>query len=184
VTIETNILSDIVNNLRRVFQVLVDQSKNAEEETGLTSSQLWAMKEIAAAGSLKGAELARRMFIHPATVVNLVDRLEERGLVVRVRSQKDRRVVDIELTAKGTALVRNSPEVAQDVLVKGLGKLPDNDVSQIAEGLKQLVEVLGAENEAPRMIMSGDSHTVMKGMRSQERQEEDILSGLPPELPR
>lgn len=164
---EANVLSDIVNNLRRVFQVLVDQSKNAEEETGLTSSQLWAMKEIAAAGSLKGAELARRMFVHPATIVNMVDRLEERGLVVRVRSQKDRRVVDIELTDKGADLVQNSPEIAQDVLVKGLGKLPDINVSQIAEGLKQLVEILGVENEPPRMIMSVDTDSVMKRMRSQ-----------------
>jgi DNA-binding MarR family transcriptional regulator len=168
---EPNVLFDIVNNLRRVFQVLIEQSKNAEEETGLTSSQLWAMKEIAAAGSLKGAELARRMFIHPATVVNLVDRLEERGLVARVRSRTDRRVVDIELTDKGANLVQNSPEVAQDVLVKGLGKLPEKNVCQISEGLKQLVEVLGVENEAPRMIMSVKSDTVMKSMSGQNSQD-------------
>jgi hypothetical protein len=48
--------------------------------------------------------------------------------------------------------------------VRGLGKLPDNNVRQIAEGLKQLVEVLGVENEPPRMIMSVGSHTVMKNM--------------------
>lgn len=168
---EPNVLFDIVNNLRRVFQVLIEQSKNAEEKTGLTSSQLWAMKEIAAAGSLKGAELARRMFIHPATVVNLVDRLEERGLVARVRSRTDRRVVDIELTDKGANLVQNSPEVAQDVLVKGLGKLPEKNVCQISEGLKQLVEVLGVENEPPRMIMSVKSDTVMKSMSGQNSQD-------------
>jgi DNA-binding MarR family transcriptional regulator len=161
---ETNVLSDIVNDLRRVFQVLVEQSKNAEEVTGLTSPQLWAMKEIAAAGSLKGTELARRLFVHPATIVNLVDRLEERGLVLRVRSRTDRRVVDIELTAEGARLVKNSPVVAQDVLIKGLCRLPDENVAQIAEGLKQLVGVLGAENETPRVIMSIDTATVMKGM--------------------
>jgi len=171
VTNETTVLSDIVNNLRRVFQVIVDQSKNAEEETGLTSSQLWAMKEIAGAGSLKGTELARRMFIHPATVVNLVDRLEERGLVVRVRSRTDRRVVDIELTETGADLVQNSPEVAQDVLVKGLARLPDKNVQQISEGLKQLVAVLGVENEPPRMIMSVNTDTVMKSMRGQNNQD-------------
>lgn len=168
---EPDVLSDIVNNLRRVFQVVIDQSKNAEEKTGLTSSQLWAMKEIAAAGSLKGAELARRMFIHPATVVNLVDRLEERGLVVRVRSRKDRRVVDIELTAEGANLVQNSPEVTQNILVKGLGKLPDKNVYQISEGLKQLVEVLGIENEPPRMMLSVDSDTVMKSIRNHTSQD-------------
>lgn len=161
---ETNVLSDIVNNLRRVFQVLIDQSRSTEEATGLTSSQLWAMKEIAAAGSLKGAELARRMFVHPATIVNLVDRLEERSLVVRVRSQKDRRVVDIELTEKGATLVRNSPEIVQDILIKGLCRIPDKNVRQISEGLKHLVAVLGVENEPPRMIMSAHPETVMKGM--------------------
>lgn len=164
---EPDVLSDIVNNLRRIFQVLVEQSKHAEEATGLSSSQLWAMKEIAAAGSLKGAELARRMFVHPATIVNLVDRLEERGLVARVRSKTDRRVVDIELTDKGAELVQHSPEVAQNVLAKGLCMLPDVNIHQISDGLKQLVSILGVENEPPRMIMSVIRDTAMKNVRGQ-----------------
>lgn len=162
---DAKMCSDILNNLRRVFQVLIEQSKKAEESTGLTGPQLWALKEIAAAGSLSGVELAKRMFVHPVTIVTLVDRLEARALVTRVRSKVDRRVVDIELTREGVALVQNAPEVAQDVLIKGLDKLPDNKVLQIAEGLQNLVEVLGTENTPPKMIMSQEKESIMSSIR-------------------
>lgn len=162
---ETDVMHDVVNNLRRIFQVLVEQSRIAEEETGLTGPQLWAMKEISAAGSLNGVELARRMFVHPATIVNLLDRLEERGLVVRVRSKRDRRVVDIELTEVGAGLVKNSPEVAQDVLVKGLGALKNEDVGKISDGLQQLVEVLGVDKKPPRMILSQGTEAIISSMK-------------------
>jgi DNA-binding MarR family transcriptional regulator len=151
---ESKDLSGIVNNLRRLFQVILEKSRRAEEETGLTGSQLWAMKEVAAVGSLRCSELARRLFIHPATVVNLVDRLEQRGLVIRVRSASDRRVVLVELTEQGRMLVATAPDVAQDLLVKGLVKLSREKVEQIDEGLRQLVTVLGVEHAVPEMIMA------------------------------
>jgi predicted secreted protein len=37
----------IIDNLRRVFRVVNEQSKKAKKETGLTGPQLWAIKTIA-----------------------------------------------------------------------------------------------------------------------------------------
>ena len=47
-------IAEIIDNLRRVFQVVHGQSKKAERETGLTSPQLWTIKVIAEAGSITG----------------------------------------------------------------------------------------------------------------------------------
>ncbi len=147
-------VADIIDNIRRVFQAVNEYSKKAERETGLTGPQLWAIKVIAAEAPIKVSELARRMYLHPATVVGILDRLEGRSLVSRTRSQEDRRVVEIELTEQGKDLVAQSPEVAQGLLVKGLETLPVANLLSMAEGLAQLVKILGAQEIPPRLILS------------------------------
>lgn len=147
-------IASIVNDLRRVFQVLSEKSKHAELRTGLTGPQLWALKEIVSAGSLNGVELARRMIVHPATIVSIIDHLERRALVARIRSTKDRRVVNIEPTETGSALAASVPDAVQNTLVSGLTKLQDEELDPIITGLHHLVVVLGVEKVPPLMIMS------------------------------
>ena len=149
-------VADIIDNLRRVFQVVNEQSKKVERETGLTGPQLWAIKIIAENAPIKVSDLARRMYLHPATVVGILDRLEGRGLVMRTRSLEDRRVVEIDLTVQGKELVTQSPEVVQGLLVKGLEPLPNNKLIQISDGLEQLVKILGAKEIPPKLILSSE----------------------------
>ena len=40
-------IADIFDNLRRVYQVINEQSKKAKKQTGITGPQLWAIKMIA-----------------------------------------------------------------------------------------------------------------------------------------
>src|SRR5664279_4265199 len=98
---KTEEIQAVVDNLRRVFQAINEYSKNAERTTELTGPQLWAMKILANYAPIRVSEIARRMFVHPATIVGILDRLETKRLVTRTRSKEDRRVVDIDLTPLG-----------------------------------------------------------------------------------
>lgn len=151
---KTRLVADIIDNIRRVFQVVNEKSKKVERETGLTGPQLWAIKVISGSAPIKVSELARRMYLHPATVVGIIDRLEGRGYVTRTRSQIDRRVVEIDLTAQGKELVAHAPEVAQGLLVKGLEPLPERRLVDICDGLEQLVKILGAQETPPHLMLS------------------------------
>ncbi|TWJ14018.1 MarR family winged helix-turn-helix transcriptional regulator [Geobacter argillaceus] len=153
---KSDAIEGIIDNLRRIFQVVHEQSKISERETGLTGPQLWAVKVIAEAAPIKPSELARRMYLHPTTVVGLADRLEKRGLVSRTRSPKDRRVVEIDLTDQGRELLALAPEVPQGLLVKGLEHLQDNKLSRVAEGVEELVKILGAEEIPAQLILSSE----------------------------
>lgn len=144
------ILTDeIVDDIRRVFQLFAEQSRRVEHETGLTGSQLWVVKMLYDTSSMKVTDLARRMYLHPATTVGLLDRLEAKGLVQRSRSSKDRRVVHVVITELGRTLVEKSPEMAQGVLVKALEPLSDSKLNAISEGLRQVVKILGVSTEQP-----------------------------------
>lgn len=145
-------VADILDNIRRVFQVVNEQSKKVERETGLTGPQVWAVKAIARFGPLSVTGLARRMYLHPATVGGILDRLEKRGIVTRTRSEEDRRVVEITLTDEGNALVEHSPEVATSTIARGLEALPPEERGEIRHGLEKLVAILGAEGMPPQLI--------------------------------
>ena len=147
-------VAGIIDNLRRVFQVVNEYSKRAEKETGLTGPQLWAIKVIYESEAIKVSELARKMYLHPATVVGILDRLESRGLVARTRSTEDRRVVYVDLTELGKDLVKQAPEVVQGVLVRGLEQLPKDELLTIANSLEQLVGIVGAQGVAPKLMLS------------------------------
>lgn len=148
------IIADIIDDIRRVFQVVNAQSKRAELATGLTGPQLWTIKAIAENGPIRISDLAHKIYLHPATLVGILDRLEARGIVARSRSQRDRRVVRVDLTAAGRELVANSPQVAQGLLVAGLETLPFSRLEEIASGLEQLVEILGAQALPPQLLLS------------------------------
>jgi DNA-binding MarR family transcriptional regulator len=165
------VVAEIIDNVRRVFQVVNEHSKQAERRTGLTGPQLWAIKTIAEESPIRVSDIARRMYLHPATVVGILDRLEQRGLLLRVRSMEDRRVVRVELTRAGEALVRRSPEVAQGLLVSGLESLKISRLRVLARGLDQLVEILGAQGLPPQLILSPEVNNPRKGRTRRARQE-------------
>lgn len=150
-------VAGIIDNLRRVFQVVNEHSKKAERETGLTGPQLWAIKMMAEGHApIRISDLAARMYLHPATVVGIVDRLEARGLVARERCTEDRRVVRVDLTEEGRKLVAGAPEVAQGLLVTGLERLPEADLQVISAGLARMVAMLGAQELTPQPLLSPD----------------------------
>ncbi len=165
----------IVDNLRRVYQVVNEHSKKAEKETGLTGPQLWAIKTIAQEQPIMVSEIARRMYLHPATVVGILDRLEKQGVAMRVRSTEDRRVVKVELTGKGRTLVKRAPEVAQGVLVTGLEKLSTNKLNNIARAFGQMTKILGAQNIPPQLMLSPE---VNKPPKSKPAPKEKTAAGL------
>lgn len=148
------VVAGIIDDIRRIFQVLSEQSRKVESETSLIGSQLWVMKLLAETSPMRVSDLARRTYLHPATMVGLLDRLEAKGLVRRTRSEEDRRVVHVDLTEQGRETVKNSPEVVQNLLVSGLEAHTDQKLKKISEGLGEIVAILGAQEVPPQLFMS------------------------------
>jgi DNA-binding MarR family transcriptional regulator len=175
---QPELIANTIDNLRRVFQVIQEYSKKIEHTTGLTGPQLWAIKALAKGAPMMVSELARRMYLHPATVVGIVTRLESHGLIKKTRSKEDRRIVWVELTQKGKDLVAAAPEVAQGLLVMGLEKIPLKGLKEINKGLKQLVAILGAEGTLPRLILSQEVSLPLKRKKQPNNQREKLYTEL------
>jgi len=148
------VISNIMDNIRRVFQILNEQSQRIKQETGLTGPQIWAIRVIHEHGPINISDIARRMYLHPTTVLGIVDRLEARDLVSRKRSKDDRRVVWLELTQGGKGLVQSVPEVVQGLLGARLEGIDLNDLAEIDEGIGHLVKIFGVQEIPPKPMLS------------------------------
>ena len=73
--------------------------------TGMTITQFGVLEAILHKGPLSQRELSRKVLTSPGNMTDLVDKLEARGLVHRVRQKADRRAVRVELTEQGRALI-------------------------------------------------------------------------------
>jgi DNA-binding MarR family transcriptional regulator len=68
----------------------------------LTATDLKALGFLDRLGALTAGEIAQHTGLATASVTSLIDRLEKRGFVRRVRDQKDRRKVFVEIDREKT----------------------------------------------------------------------------------
>lgn len=90
----------LVKQLELVARALMD---DALRPHGLTTLQYTALTVLASRDELSSAQLARRSFVTPQTMHEMVRWLEHRGLVERRRDEANRRVLLISLTSAGHA---------------------------------------------------------------------------------
>ncbi|HTS90098.1 MAG TPA: MarR family transcriptional regulator [Gemmatimonadales bacterium] len=146
----------IVNGLRRIVRAVELYSQDVFRKYGLTGPQLWAVKTLSRRGALATSELAEALAVQPSTLSVLVDRLERRGLVRRLRPREDRRFVEIALTARGRDLANRAPEPAQGRLLHGLSRLGTRQQRAIRDVIEQLVAMMEAADVEVRFFFSDD----------------------------
>lgn len=82
------------------------------KEFGLTGTQYNALRILRGAGpeGLPCSEIGERMITRDPDITRLLNRLQKRGLVIRVRAKTDRRVVYGKITPAGLKLLREMDE--------------------------------------------------------------------------
>jgi DNA-binding MarR family transcriptional regulator len=99
---------------------------------------------IDAEGPMSQRALCRRLRIDKSPMVGLVDDLEHLGLAERRRSDADRRVQDIHLTARGSEAVQRVIEMADAQNERTFGVLDDDERAQLHGLLLRVAEATAA----------------------------------------
>jgi MarR family 2-MHQ and catechol resistance regulon transcriptional repressor len=84
------------------------QLENDLEKLDLTPPQFYVLATIGYAGGLPFGEIGAKMMVTVSNLTGIVDRLEEKKLVIRKRDDDDRRVVHVILTEKGAKLYKST----------------------------------------------------------------------------
>lgn len=141
----------ILQSVRRIAQCVEHHSKRLTATHNITSPQLVALMAIAQLGASTLKSIGRAIHLSPSTVVGIVDRLEEKGLVRRERDTRDRRNVYVTVTEAGQVLVDNAPSALPQGFSSALGALPENDQHTLVVVLEQFATLL--EVKAPAGVI-------------------------------
>ncbi|MCK5861385.1 MAG: GNAT family N-acetyltransferase [Candidatus Hydrogenedentes bacterium] len=134
----TEISDAILVNLRKIVRAMDLQSRQLQRNCALTSPQLVLLREIVRHNEISIGALATQASLSNATVTGIVDRLEQRGLVVRNRNGKDRRQVLLSSTEEGRTLCGSAPPLMQKQFLDSMAGLQQWEQAQMLAALSRL----------------------------------------------
>lgn len=130
--------------LRRVIRATDLHSKRLSKTSGLTAPQLLIMQTIRDLGEVTIGTIADKVSLSQATVTTILDRLEQRKLVYRVRSEKDKRKVHAHLTEAGAELLARAPQALQEEFIRKYQNLQSWEQNMIISALQRVAEMMDA----------------------------------------
>ena len=91
--------------LMKAFQALLPHAAGSIKRTELGDSDFRVLEVLLHKGPLPVNTIGPKVWLTPGSISVAVDRLVKKGLVARKERTNDRRVRQVELTAKGRALI-------------------------------------------------------------------------------
>lgn len=95
---------ELLVSLRKIIRSIDLHSKKLNKEAGLTGPQLLVLQEIQRNQGITAKAIANSVNLSQGTITSILDRLESRNTLKRVRSETDRRKISVFLTQQGVEL--------------------------------------------------------------------------------
>ena len=138
--------TDVLITLRRIIRAIDMRSRRLMQQAGLTGPQLLVLQALGQCEEMTAGELAREVNLSQGTVTSILDRLEKRVLIERIRSHMDRRKVYVKLTVEGKKQLSSAPTLLQERFIERFVELKDWEQNQILASLQRLAEMMDAQN--------------------------------------
>src|SRR5205807_4031629 len=129
--------------LARAHLIAREKADAALAGVGISMKGFAALATLVSDGPMSQQRLSQRIRMDPATMVDVIDSLEQSGHIVRRRNPRDRREYALQTTAKGRALLLR----AQSALVEAEKKTV---AGLSARETKLMLELLGRVGDADR----------------------------------
>lgn len=142
--------------IRRIIRSIDTHSRSLKKHYGLTGPQLVVLQEIANHEEITPSRLAQGVSLSQATVTGILDRLAKHGLVIRRRSDTDRRKVLVKTTVEAEHMLATGPPIMQVSFVDAFNRLEDWEQRMILSSLQRLVALMDAEDlDAAPILTTG-----------------------------
>ena len=93
-------------------------------------------------------DLARHMNVSTPAMTGIIDRLVRDGYAARFFDAHDRRIIKIELTARGAGVVKKINEQKRQMIMKIFGQISQKERDDYLRILGRIREVMVKEKEA------------------------------------
>ncbi len=137
---ENYVIEESVGYLIKQAQLALHRTIDSKMASlDLTAMQWGPLMLIAYGKANTAAELSRCAGVETSTMTRMLDRLETKGLLTRKRSESDRRIIYLGLSAEGIALVSKVPDLLAESLNKHLRGFDAQELATIQSMLRRIV---------------------------------------------
>ncbi|MEB7676590.1 MarR family winged helix-turn-helix transcriptional regulator [Staphylococcus saprophyticus] len=124
--------------LNRTLDHLMKIVKTDVQRYGLNVTEFAVMELLYNKGDQPIQRIGNRVLIASSSITYVVDKLEEKGCVVRQRNEKDKRVTNASLTDKGCSMMDEIFPDHASTLESTFSVLTDEEITVLQTALKKL----------------------------------------------
>lgn len=135
---------DIIVNIRKIVRSLNLESKSIQKEFGLSITQLMCLGHLQNSTNYQSThgELMELLSLNSSTITGIINRLEKRGYIARMRKTGDKRLTYLTLTASGIKLLEDTPNILHDRLANKLESLSGSDKEMVNRALEIIISAM------------------------------------------
>lgn len=137
---------EVLVYLRRIIHATDLQSRRIAKDCGLTIPQVMVLNSIDQLGDVTVKRISDEVSLSQATVTTILNRLEDRGLLERVRNSDDKRIVNARLTPTGKAALAASPPLLHESFIQRFERLSKQEKASILAALKSVAGMMDADD--------------------------------------
>lgn len=112
----------------------------------LTIEQYYVLRYLATRGSCPSSELADQFEVNRSAITAMIDRLDTKGYVRRIRHGEDRRMVHLEITEEGTGIYQVVEDKIRHLVGSYLNELNDHDLENFVNIYEKIAAIIAEKN--------------------------------------
>lgn len=116
----------------------------------VSGPQVAALTVMSVHGPQRMSDLARYLLQQTQTTTDLIDRLEQRGLVRRVRHATDRRVVLVEVTDTARAMLKEIDNAGFAVGMEAISQVSSKELDRLTSAIRTIRDQAAELGGVPR----------------------------------
>jgi DNA-binding MarR family transcriptional regulator len=138
---ENPLAADTFHRLLKILRFLRQHAYKMQSE-GISPRDYAVLRFLLESGPATVGEVQTYLHKSASTTSTLIAQLEEAGYVSRTRSQKDNRVVVVELTPAGQEIAQETPLGGLPLLRHQLRGLPEDRLGHLSEALMEIMQLM------------------------------------------
>ena len=135
-------ISEFTKSLRTLLQEIMFLQMGSLRTRGITIPKFFLMKFLYYHGRRKTSEISELLGISLPAVSEILNSMENENLIIRTHDENDRRVVAIELSQEGKALVNSLEKNNQSLIEEALNSMPVENFEIAVDFLGKLTGIL------------------------------------------
>lgn len=133
-----DLVDNIEKDLRYIAVIVRQNGREILSDYAVTPPQFTALLSLYEDGDMTIGELSTKLYLACSTTTDLIDRMEKKNLVVRVKDLHDRRVVRISLLEEGMRVLKEVLKKRQNYLEETLKNFSVDEIQTLQDLLGKL----------------------------------------------